>query len=194
MSDGAFGSNPPERETRVPLLCRRLAPRTAAHLWNADNPLKRFVAPERSAGNIPELLQQSLATRRTPATVLRFARFSFIFATDSCNVEDPINTGLPRMMQNLPFLRRPTFTASMDCEPRNRLPHLRLGALHIQGRNKPLLSKCFARGVLIVARTAEQEQARYRKRSRNGVGRLCRGLAKDPFGDGREIMNYPQGL
>jgi hypothetical protein len=55
--------------------------------------------------NIPELLQQSFATRPTPATVLQLARFPFIFATDFCNTQNPMFTGLSAMMQNLPFTK-----------------------------------------------------------------------------------------
>jgi hypothetical protein len=37
---------------------------------------------------------------------LRPARFPLIFATDFCNVQDPMFTGLSEMMQNLPVMQR----------------------------------------------------------------------------------------
>jgi len=58
------------------------------------------------AGNIPALLQQSLATRPTPATVLRSAHSPFIFVTDICSAPSAMFTGSSAMTQNLPFLGR----------------------------------------------------------------------------------------
>ena len=31
---------------------------------------------------------------------------AFIFALDICNIQDPVFTGLPAMMQNLPFVKQ----------------------------------------------------------------------------------------
>lgn len=68
----------------------------------------RRVGRNSQAGNIPEIMQQSLATRLTPATVPRSAHFPFIFATDIRNALSPMFTGPSAMMQNLPFMKRPS--------------------------------------------------------------------------------------
>jgi hypothetical protein len=72
-----------------------------------DKPVK-VIWGNGQAGNIPEVPQQSFASRPIPATVMRLARFPFIFATDFCNMQDPMFTG-PAMMQNLPILKHPHY-------------------------------------------------------------------------------------
>ena len=64
-----------------------------ANQRNGDNPPRWRVGWTGQAGNIPALLQQSLATRPTPATVLRSAHSPFIFATDICNAPSPVFAG-----------------------------------------------------------------------------------------------------
>src|ERR1019366_4000512 len=61
------------------------------------------VGSEWQAGNIPEFLQQSFATRANASNGTAAARFPSIFAADFCNMRKPMFTGLSAMMQNLPF-------------------------------------------------------------------------------------------
>ena len=77
-----------------------------ANQRNGDNPPRWRVGWTGQAGNIPALLQQSLATRPTPATVLRAAHSPFIFATHICNAPSAMFTGSSAMTQSLPFLGR----------------------------------------------------------------------------------------
>jgi hypothetical protein len=79
----------------------RLGRRAVINQRIADNPARWHVGRTGQAGNIPALLQQSLATRPTPATVLRSAHSPFIFATDICNAPSPMFTGSSAMTQNL---------------------------------------------------------------------------------------------
>jgi hypothetical protein len=55
-------------------------------------------------GNIPSFRNRVLQTWPTPATLVPLASF----AADFCNVQDPLSTGLPGMMQNLPFVKLAT--------------------------------------------------------------------------------------
>ena len=64
------------------------------------------VGSEWQAGNIPESLQQSFATRANASNGAAAARFPSIFAADFCNMRTPMFTGLSAMMQSLPILRQ----------------------------------------------------------------------------------------
>ena len=64
------------------------------------------VGSEWQAGNIPESLQQSFATRANASNGAAAARFPSIFAADFCNMRTPMFTGLSAMMQSLPVMRQ----------------------------------------------------------------------------------------
>ena len=104
---------------------------------NADKSSRWRVGRNGQAGNILEFLQQSFATRPTPATVLRSAYFPFIFATDIYNAPSPMFPGPSAMMQDLPFSRHQGFSSeppltyspkrrvqSADCRRYFRMPRL----------------------------------------------------------------------
>ena len=74
----------------------------AAATWRNGDKSSRW----RVGRKHPEFLQQSFATRPTPATVLRPAYFPFIFATDIRNAPSPMFTGPSAMMRNLPVMRQ----------------------------------------------------------------------------------------
>jgi hypothetical protein len=64
------------------------------------------VGSEWQAGNIPEFLQQSFATRANASNGAAAARFPSIFAADFCNMRTQMFTGLSAMMQSLPVMRQ----------------------------------------------------------------------------------------
>ena len=57
--------------------------------------------------DLVSLLQQISATRPAPILARQQATLSVRFALDICNTPDPLFTGVPRMMPNLPVLKQP---------------------------------------------------------------------------------------
>jgi hypothetical protein len=80
------------------------------HLWGST----RCAARIESSGDLDS--NATTTTVRRCARVLVVRRYpriavfhGFRFATDICNIQDPLFTGLFRMMQNLPFVKRKEF-------------------------------------------------------------------------------------
>jgi hypothetical protein len=79
----------------------------------SDGPTSRRLPSEADSSNrnsqsreiCPHSCARVLATRPRVVPVLRLARFSFIFATDSRNAQDPMFTGLPAAFHSRPFVK-----------------------------------------------------------------------------------------